>query len=120
MTERLYWLQKTNKGHFRNNINSHDICDWKAEGTDKQHKRSFPLSMVKDILSCFPKGGVVLDPFGGHGTTGVACFDMGFDAVVMEIDPDYYKASKQRLEDFMAQPKLDELVVEQREQLRLD
>ncbi len=109
MTERIYWLQKTKKGHFRNNINSHDICDWKAEGTNKQHKRSFPLSMVKDILCCFPSGGVVLDPFSGSGTVGIACHDMGFDAVGFELDEDYYKASKQRLKDHMAQMRIEDM-----------
>ena len=45
---------------------------------------------------------------------------MGFDAVGFELDADYYKASMQRLEDFMRQPKLTEMVVKQTEQLRIE
>ena len=63
---------------------------------------------------------MVLDPFMGSGTTGIACYDMGFDAVGFELDPDYYKASKQRLEDFQRQPKLTEMVTEDPEQLRIE
>jgi hypothetical protein len=35
---------------------------------------------------------------------------MGFDAVGFELDKDYYEKSKQRLEDFMRQPKIEELM----------
>ena len=106
MTERIYWLQKGVKSHFQNNINKHDICEWQAVGTDKEHKRAFPVKLVKDLLACFPQQGIVLDPFMGSGTTGIACYDMGFDAVGFELDKDYYEASKKRLEEFMAQGRL--------------
>ena len=40
--------------------------------------------------------------------------------VGFEPDPaDYYKASKQRLDDFMAQPRLTRVVIEQREQIQI-
>ena len=52
------------------------------------------------------KGDWILDPFMGSGTTGIACYDMGFDAVGFELDKDYYEASKKRLEEFMAQGRL--------------
>jgi len=110
MTERIYWLQKDIKSYFPNNINRHDVCEWQPEGTGKDHKRAFPVRMVKDILSCFPRGGIVLEPFAGSGTTLIACHDMGFDAVGFELDKDYYEKSKQRLEDFMRQPKIEELM----------
>ena len=44
---------------------------------------------------------------------------MGFDAVGFELDPDYYAKSKQRLEDFMRQPRIDTIEQQQLEQLML-
>jgi hypothetical protein len=44
---------------------------------------------------------------------------MGFDAVGFELDPDYYKTSKQRLEDFMRQPRIDQIMQDNREQIDL-
>lgn len=109
MTERVFWLVKDRATVLQNLINHHDLFDWQPEGTDKQHKRSFPLKMVKDILTCFPNKGICLDPFMGSGTTAIACYDMGFDAVGFELDEDYFKQSTKRLNDFMAQPKLEEM-----------
>jgi len=33
---------------------------------------------------------------------------MGFDAVGFELDRDYFEKSMQRLQDFMAQPKVED------------
>ena len=37
MTERVYWLTKSPNTKLINTINHHDLFDWKAEGTDKEH-----------------------------------------------------------------------------------
>ena len=106
MTERVYWLSKTDETLFTNNINHHDLFEWDAEGTDKEHKRAYPLKLVKDILSCFPKGLKVVDPFCGSGTSIIACIDLGFDVTGFELDADYYKAATKRINDFKSQLKI--------------
>lgn len=103
MTERIYWLSKRVNTKFYNNINKHDLFDWKPEGTDKIHKRAFPINMVKDILKCFPKNINVLDPFLGSGTTAIACYDMGIDFIGYEIDKDYFDGAKKRIENHKKQ-----------------
>jgi len=42
--------------------------------------------------------GVVLDPFAGSGTTGVACAELGREFLGFEIDPDYCKLANDRIE----------------------
>jgi hypothetical protein len=44
---------------------------------------------------------------------------MGFDAVGCELDLHYYTESKKRLEYFMKQPKLEDAIVNIREQVEL-
>ena len=69
------------------------------------HRRSLhptqkPLELVESFLkySCAP-GGVVLDPFAGSGTTGVAAQRMGVSAILIDVDQRYCEVARQRLSD---------------------
>ena len=48
--------------------------------------------------------GIVLDPFMGSGTTGVACAKMGRKFIGIEIDPDYFDIACRRIEKAYSQP----------------
>jgi site-specific DNA-methyltransferase (adenine-specific) len=62
------------------------------------HFATFPPDLVRPcILAGCPKGGVVLDPFGGSGTTGQVALEEGRKAVVIEINPAYKKLITARL-----------------------
>ena len=39
---------------------------------DREHITQKPLSVMRELVKIVPEGGVVLDPFAGSGTTGVA------------------------------------------------
>lgn len=97
MTERIYWLSKSTDTKFNNNINHHDYFEWTAEGTDKQHKRAFPLKMVKDIINCFPPEITVLDIFMGSGTTATACINTNRNFIGFEIDRHYCEMANKRI-----------------------
>lgn len=62
------------------------------------HFATFPPALVERCLmaSCPPKG-VVLDPFGGAGTVGLVADRMGFDAVLIELNPDYVEIARRRI-----------------------
>ena len=45
-----------------------------------------------------PTGGVVLDPYMGSGSTGKAAVQEGFSFVGCELDEDYYKIAKSRIQ----------------------
>lgn len=49
-------------------------------------------------LGC-PRGGVVLDPFCGSGTTGVAALEHGCSFVGIDLNPDCHVAARRRLSD---------------------
>ena len=44
-----------------------------------------------------PKGGTVLDPFMGSGTTGIACKNEGFDFIGIEMEEEYIEIAKARI-----------------------
>ena len=71
------------------------------------HPTQKPVKLYKWLLHNYAKqGDLILDTHVGSASSLIACYDMGFDAVGFELDKDYYKASKKRLNDFMAQGKL--------------
>ena len=101
-TERVYWLAKSPKTKLHNVINHHDVftkADWNSVGTNGKFKRAFPVKMVDDLLSCFPDSEVVLDPFMGSGTTGVACQNANRNFIGFELDEEYFNIAKERLEE---------------------
>jgi site-specific DNA-methyltransferase (adenine-specific) len=48
------------------------------------------------------EGEIVLDPFMGSGSTGVACMQSNRNFIGIEIDENYFNISKQRIEDSTA------------------
>lgn len=62
------------------------------------HSAAFPVEFAEQcILSGSPAGGVILDPFGGSGTVGVAANGLGRDAILIELSPAYIDIQKRRL-----------------------
>lgn len=55
--------------------------------------------MTEYMISKFSdEGNVILDPFMGSGTTGVACVNTNRNFIGMELDEDYFKVAKERIE----------------------
>lgn len=61
-------------------------------------------------LTKTPTGGIVLDPFAGSGTTGLAALENGRDFILIENDPIYHKIATKRLKQAMEQPRQLELL----------
>ena len=66
---------------------------------NKLHPTQKPVDMTEYMLSKFSdEGDVILDPFMGSGTTGVACVNTGRNFIGMELDEKYFKIAKDRIE----------------------
>jgi DNA modification methylase len=64
------------------------------------HYSRFPLELPRRCVSALGRRGkdvVVLDPFSGSGTTGLAALSLGCSYVGFEIDPEQVAASNTRL-----------------------
>lgn len=62
------------------------------------HFATFPPELVERCLAAgCPKGGKVLDPFGGAGTTGLVCDALGIDCDLIELNPDYIITAENRI-----------------------
>lgn len=61
------------------------------------HFATYPPALIAPcILAGCPAGGVVLDPFGGSGTTGKVALELGRRAILIELNPDYAKLIEKR------------------------
>lgn len=63
------------------------------------HPCQMPLEVMKNIVGVLPKGSLIVDPFMGSGTTGLACKELGYDFVGIEIDEGYYKITQGRIKE---------------------
>ena len=78
---------------------------WRFTAPGKQekelgrHPTQKPIRLLERLLaaSC-PDDCVVLDPFNGSGTTGVAALRAGHRYVGIELDPEYLELTKRRIE----------------------
>lgn len=56
-----------------------------------------PIEIMKRIIGILPEEALILDPFMGSGTTGVACIELNRDFIGIEIDRDYFEISQKRI-----------------------
>lgn len=64
------------------------------------HFATFPPELVERCLNAgCPKGGRVLDPFGGAGTTGLVADRMQMDATLIELNDEYADMAERRIKE---------------------
>lgn len=62
------------------------------------HPTVKPVKLMEYLIKLVtPKGGVVLDPFAGSGTTGLACIKEGMNYILIEKELEYIKIATARL-----------------------
>ncbi len=64
------------------------------------HPTQKPVGICRRIIET-NRGGVILDPFMGSGTTGVACKELGRNFIGIEISEEYYKIAEKRIKNTM-------------------
>lgn len=71
---------------------------WRINPAHGDHPCPFPIEIPRRLIraSC-PPSGLVLDPFAGSGTTGVACTETNHNFIGIEIDPDYCAIARKRI-----------------------
>jgi len=113
-TETILWAakKKDSRHHFnyelmkRMNNNKQMLSLWsiKAPGSLEKiygkHPTQKPLELLNRIvLASTRPGDIVLDPFSGSSTTGVAAFREGRQFLGIELEEEYLKVSLKRLKD---------------------
>lgn len=85
---RFYYIAKADRGE-------------KTAGglVDNDHPTPKSIALMTWLVRLItPPGGLVLDPFAGSGTTGLACAAEGFSFLGVEQDPKHHETARQRLQ----------------------
>lgn len=80
-----------------------------AEGDyrGKEHPTQKPVPVIEWCISRLPEGcDLILDPFMGSGTTGVACAKLGRRFIGIEIESKYFDIACRRIEEAQRQSDL--------------
>ena len=93
-------------GHFSLGHNS-DVLEYSKPQNWRNHKRHHPaeknLNMMLLLIDNSSKiGDIVLDPFLGSGTTGVACKMLNRNFIGYEINKHYYDIANERMNNINA------------------
>lgn len=68
-------------------------------GSFNDHPTVKPITLLKYLITLItPKGGKVLDPFIGSGSTALAAIELGFDWIGIEEDEETYGIAEKRIE----------------------
>lgn len=73
---------------------------------ERFHPTQKPVALMEWCLGFVEPDLLVVDPFMGSGTTGVACVRLGRSFVGCEIDPGYFDTACRRIEEAHRQPRL--------------
>lgn len=96
-------IEQTPRGEGRNlrNYEPAPVEVWPiaTRPFSEAHFATFPPELAERcILAGCPAGGLVLDPFGGAGTTALAAVRNGRRAALIELNPEYAEITRRRIE----------------------
>lgn len=76
-----------------------------AAPTERKHPTQKPLDLMKwCVMHVVAPNGMLLDPFMGSGTTGVAAVKLGRKFIGIEIEPKYFDIACRRISEALKQP----------------
>ena len=85
---------------FRNGRTTDVVMADKVSGAKMVHSTEKPVPLLENfITNNSDKSQLVLDPFMGSGSTGVACANLGRSFVGIELDADYFDIAQSRINE---------------------
>ena len=94
----LYGWKKTGKHNFYGDRKHTSVLRFKRPNVSNLHPTSKPVELLRYLIrNHTKKGDIVLDLFGGGGSTLIACELEERKCYIMEISEDYCNTAKERL-----------------------
>lgn len=99
--EPVYLLAKDERHQFRSSPPVPSVWEFANEHIPGlQHRSRFPIELPKRCIEAYGQSAhnvVVLDPFSGSGSTGIAALRLGCTYIGFEIDSEQVKESRKRI-----------------------
>lgn len=99
MPERICGALDGNVDHEHGNRKIGARPDMPTAKAQNHHPTVKPIKLMEYLIKLItPPGGIVLDPFAGSGSTGVAAMRLGFGFIGIEMNEEYVTIATKRLE----------------------
>jgi site-specific DNA-methyltransferase (adenine-specific) len=100
LEEKEYTMSSTPKRQFIDGVQQAVDFTTKPLSNKNNHPTVKPIALMEYLIKMVtPKGGVVLDPFAGSGSTLVAAKENGFNYIGIELTEEYIPIIEARLKD---------------------
>tara|TARA_R100001594_G_scaffold122_1_gene551 strand:+ start:4 stop:927 length:924 start_codon:yes stop_codon:yes gene_type:complete len=85
--------------HPSNTKNKRNVWTVTTKPCKEAHFATFPKDLIEPCIKAgCPEGGVVLDPFGGSGTTGIVASLNNRNAILIELNQNYIDIANKRID----------------------
>jgi DNA modification methylase len=100
----LYGWKKGQRRYWSGSRNQGDVLSIPKPRANHLHPNMKPIALVEPLIrnSC-RRGDLVLDPFGGSGSTLIACEKSGRQARLIELEPRFVDVIVRRWENYTGQ-----------------
>lgn len=99
-TEKIFWIVKSKPKVYKQNLDkkfNSEVWDINPK-INKLHPATYPEQLCENcILLTTNENDVVLDPFMGIGTTGIACKKLNRNFIGNDLDENYFNIAVERL-----------------------
>lgn len=96
----LAWMSKGHGIYCRRDLSNTALAH------TRQHPTQKPVGIMEWCLGFVAKAEVILDPFMGSGTTGVACMNLGRKFIGIEIERKYFDIACERIDQAQRQGRM--------------
>jgi DNA modification methylase len=84
--------------HPSNTKNKRNVWTIPTKPCKEAHFATFPKDLIEPCIKAgCPENGIVFDPFGGSGTTGIVAKSLNRKAILSELNPEYIEIAKVRI-----------------------
>lgn len=106
------WTFRKKNGNKNEYVNDRKLSqrgvigdDWKSAARLKQHCAAFPIELPNWAIQVYSKPDeIILDPFLGSGTTGVAAVNLNRRFIGIELEQKYFEIAEKRIADAVSKP----------------
>tara|TARA_R100001440_G_scaffold19674_2_gene33231 strand:- start:2723 stop:3979 length:1257 start_codon:yes stop_codon:yes gene_type:complete len=122
---RYFYCAKTSKDERNSGLHGRHQGQYSSDGRAKEIENAYqrnksvsanthptvkPVELMRYLVRLVtPKGGVILDPFMGSGSTGMGAREEDFSFIGIEKESEYYEIAKARIKNVKPQLKLFDL-----------
>ena len=106
--EAIVWARKPGPERNSKNVELDQMLRFPRDSRQFGHLTVKPVALLRTLIAALggPPGSLVLDPFAGSGSTGVAAHSEGYKFIGMELDPEMAALATERIKTAPVQPAL--------------